>query len=80
MAKLANRPTYAGRASAWLVTDGAAPATQAGATDADHLSNGRKRVAKAVQSRGLKFQGISALMSLLGQRLAMRSNVSLAQA
>ena len=40
----------------------------------------RKRVAKAIQSRGLKFQGISASMSLLGQRLAMRSNVSLAQA
>jgi hypothetical protein len=44
------------------------------------LPSGRKRVAKAVQARGLKFQGISASMSLLGQRLAMRSNVSLAQA
>lgn len=28
-----------------------------------------KRVAKAVQARGLKFQGISASMSLLGQRV-----------
>ena len=33
-----------------------------------------------LQSRGLKFQGISASMSLLGQRLAIRSRVSLAQA
>ena len=40
----------------------------------------RKRVAEAVQSRGLKFQGISASISLLGQRLAIRSRVSLAQA
>ncbi len=39
-----------------------------------------KRVAKAVQARGLKFHGISASISLLGQRLAMRSSVSLAQA
>ena len=39
-----------------------------------------KRVAEAVQARGLKFQGMSASMSLLGQRLAMRSNVSLVQA
>ena len=39
-----------------------------------------KRVAKAVQLRGLKFQGIRASISLLGQRLAIRSRVSLAQA
>ena len=39
-----------------------------------------KRLAKAVQPRGLKFQGMSASMSLLGQRLAIRSRVSLAQA
>ena len=44
------------------------------------LQLSRKRAAEAVQPRGLKFQGISASMSLLGQRLAMRSNVSLAQA
>ena len=34
------------------------------------------RPAEAVQPRGLKFHGMSASMSLLGQRLAMRSNVS----
>jgi transposase len=39
-----------------------------------------KRAAEAVQARGLKFQGISASMSLLGQRLAMRASVILAQA
>ena len=39
-----------------------------------------KRPSGAVQPRGLKFQGISASISLFGQRLAMRSNVSLAQA
>ena len=39
-----------------------------------------KRASEAVQARDLKFQGISASMSLLGKRLAMRSNVSLAQA
>jgi len=39
-----------------------------------------KRPSGAVYPAGLKFQGISASMSLLGQRLAMRSRVSLAQA
>ena len=39
-----------------------------------------KRAAEAVQPKSLKFQGIRASISLLGQRLAMRSNVSLAQA
>src|SRR5437660_513422 len=34
----------------------------------------------AVQASGLKFQRISASISLWGQRLGMRSNVSLAQA
>ena len=40
----------------------------------------RKRQAEAVQPIVLKFQGISASMSLFGQRLAMRSRVSIAQA
>ena len=40
----------------------------------------RKRLFGAVQSTGLKFQGMSASISLLGQRLAIRSKVSLAQA
>ena len=39
-----------------------------------------KRVANAVQAKGLEFQGVSVSMSLSGQQLAMRSNVSLAQA
>ena len=38
-----------------------------------------KRVAEAVQPRGLKLQGIKVSISLLGQRLAIRSRVSLAQ-
>ena len=41
---------------------------------------GCKRPAVAVQLNGLKFQGMSASISLLGQRLAMRCNVSVAQA
>ena len=40
----------------------------------------RKRAAEAVQARGLKFQGIRASISLLGQRLAIHSRVSFAQA
>jgi hypothetical protein len=40
----------------------------------------RKRPAATVQLRVLKFQGISASMSLLGHRLAMRSRVSVAHA
>ena len=39
-----------------------------------------KRQGEAVQPIILKFQGISASMSLFGQRLAMRSRVSIAQA
>ena len=39
-----------------------------------------KRPSGAVQSAGLKFQGISASMSLFGHRLAIRSRVCLAQA
>jgi hypothetical protein len=40
----------------------------------------RGRPAATVQLRVLKFQGISASMSLLGHRLAMRSRVSVAHA
>jgi len=40
----------------------------------------RKRPSGAVHSSGLKFHGISASMSLLGHRLAIRSRVCLAQA
>ena len=39
-----------------------------------------KRRSDAVHSAGLKFHGISASMSLLGHRLAIRSRVCLAQA
>jgi len=45
-----------------------------------HVAVLRKRQAEAVQPIVLKFQGISASMSLFGQRLAMRSRVSIAQA
>jgi hypothetical protein len=40
----------------------------------------RKRQAEAVQPNVLKFQGMSASISLFGHRLAMRSRVSVAQA
>ena len=39
-----------------------------------------KRLSGAVHSAGLKFHGISASISLLGHRLAIRSRVCLAQA
>ena len=47
----------------------------------DHVpSICRKRLFGAVHSAGLKFQGMSASMSLLGHRLAIRSRVCFAHA
>ena len=40
----------------------------------------RKRLSGTVYTSGLKFQGMSASMSLLGHRLAIRSRVCFAQA